>query len=265
MGALAWYWDFVQPIAHGADWFGEPIPILRDPTLKGHFSNLAGRALADFLGREIETSWATLSYEGVLIHSGLSATGQRPDLLAVNPWRVVALEAKGYTKTSISNSEMSVHKIQASQGPLKRHAWAASVAYRLYDQIRVKYHDPVDDEGPPDAEAARTELRRYFTDVETAGDQLGGTVRTINQRAFVTIPLPDIVRGRVPLDVDSLSVLDNVSLLIEKGIAARTSETLKRLEEQKNTREPAPQLHMISNESLFIDADGIGISTASQR
>ncbi len=116
IGAVAWYWDFVEPVAGGADWFGEPQPILRDPSLKAHFSNLAGRAFADFLGREIENSLVTLSYEGVLEHLDFPVEGERPDLLAVNPVRVVALEAKGYSKKSVSPVEMARHKNQARQG-----------------------------------------------------------------------------------------------------------------------------------------------------
>jgi hypothetical protein len=262
MGAVAWYWDFVQPVASGEDHFGEPIPVLRDPTLKAHFSNLAGRALADFLGREIETSWATLSYEGVLIQSGLPLTGQRPDLLAVNPWRVVALEAKGYVKKFVSAAEIQKHKMQAGQGPLQRHAWAASVAYRLYEQARVKYLDPSDHQSPPDPSTTRVHLQRYFGDVEAAAAQLGDSVRTINNRAFVTVPLPEVVRGRVPLDVDSSLVLREVTLLIEKGVAARANEELERLHTRTaQMLEPAPQLPITSNDTLFIDGDGIGIST----
>ncbi len=139
IGALAWYWDFVKPIALGANHFGEPEPLLRDPTLKAHFSNLVGRAFADFLSREIEGSWATFSYEGVLTSHGLDVSGERPDLLAVNPTRVVALEAKGYAKKSVSDLEMLIHKTQARQGVLAKDSWAASVAYALYDRVKLEY------------------------------------------------------------------------------------------------------------------------------
>jgi hypothetical protein len=133
---------YLEPLVFGSDSFGERIPILRDPTLKAHFSNLAGRAFADFLGREIGQAWATLSYEGVLIQSGTQVAGARPDLLAVNPFWVVALEAKGYVKRWVSDEEMSRHKEQANEGPIPKDSWAASVAYALYDAVRVKYLDP---------------------------------------------------------------------------------------------------------------------------
>ena len=145
MGAVAWYWDFIEPVALGSSSFGEPILILRDPTLKAHFSNLAGRAFADLLSRTITGSWVTFSYEGVLHQEGLSVVGPRPDLLALSLSSVVAIEAKGYTKRSVSVNEMLAHKNQARRGPLPRHACAASVAYSLYRDAKVNYLDPEDE------------------------------------------------------------------------------------------------------------------------
>ncbi len=147
--------------------------MLRDPTLKAHFSNLAGRAFADFLGREIEQAWVTFSYEGMLLQSGTQVIGARPDLLAVNPFRVVALEAKGYAKRSVSATEMELHKQQAQKGTLTRHSSAASVAYALYDRVRVNYLDPEDDHTTPEPESTRRQLRDYFDGVIQTGEVMG--------------------------------------------------------------------------------------------
>ena len=261
IGALAWYWDFVEPVASGQDYFGEPVPVLRDPTLKAHFSNLTGRAFADFMGRHIANSWVTLSYEGVLEQNGLPIVGPRPDLLAVNPLSVVALEAKGYSKKSVSNAEMAVHKHQASQGRLNRHAWAASVTYGLYDKLKVKYLDPEDDAPAPSLKTTRRYLERYFLEIERAAGQLGGSTRIIDGRRLEALPLTEFVRGQFPLDVDRSGVLNKVMLLIDRNVAAIASERLDRLSIiQEQGREAAEQLPLTDSDTMFIDCDGIGIS-----
>jgi hypothetical protein len=261
IGALAWYWDFVEPVASGHDCFGEPVPVLRDPSLKAHFSNLTGRAFADFMGRHIANSWVTLSYEGVLEQNGFPIVGPRPDLLAVNPLSVVALEAKGYSKKSVSNAEMAVHKHQASQGRLNRHAWAASVAYGLYDKVKVKYLDPEDNAPAPSFKTMRRYLERYFLEVESAAGQLGGSTRIIDGRRLEAVPLTELVRGQFPFDVDRSGVLNKVMLLIDRNVVAIASERLDRISIiQEQGREAAEQLQLIDSDTVFIDCDGIGIS-----
>lgn len=261
IGALAWYWDFVEPVASGQDCFGEPVPVLRDPSLKAHFSNLTGRAFADFMGRHIANSWVTLSYEGVLEQNGFPIVGPRPDLLAVNPLSVVALEAKGYSKKSVSNAEMAVHKHQASQGRLNRHAWAASVAYGLYNKVKVKYLDPEDNAPPPSFETTRWHLERYFLEVESAAGQLGGSIRIIDGRRLEAVPLAELVRGQFPFDLDRSGVLNKVMLLIDRNVVAIASERLDRLSIiQEQGREAAEQLPLTDSDTVFIDCDGIGIS-----
>jgi len=261
-GALAWYWDFVQPVAGGSDCFGEPAPILRDPSLKAHFSNLAGRAFADLLVRKFTNAWITLSYEGVLEQRGLPIVGPRPDLLAVNPRSVVALEAKGYSKKSVSNTEMLIYKNQASQGQLLRHAWAASVAYGLYDRTKVKYADPEDDGPAPSLEMMQQCLVGYFVQVDRAISQFGGTERSIEGRRIKAIPLTEIVRGRVPIDADHSGVLNRLMLLIDRDIVSIVFDRLERLSRSGGQdSEQVEQLLVNDTDTMFIDSDGIGIST----
>ncbi len=261
IGALAWYWDFVEPVASGSDRFGEPVLVLRDPTLKAHFSNLSGRAFADFMGRHYSNSWVTLSYEGVLEQNGFPMVGPRPDLLAVNPLSVVALEAKGYSKKSVSNTEMAVHKNQASQGRLSRHAWAASVAYGLYDKVKVKYLDPEDGAPAPSLETTRRYLERYFMEIDRAAVQIGGSARIIDGRWLQSVPVTELLRGQFPVDIDRSGVLNKVMLLIDRGVAAIASERLDRLSiVQEQDREVAEKLQLTDTDSTFIDCDGIGIS-----
>lgn len=261
LGALAWYWDFVAPVATGSDCFGEPIPILRDPTLKAHFSNLAGRAFADFLGREIEGALITRSYEGVLAATGTRLTGSRPDLLAIRPGRVVAIEAKGYAKKYVSATEMATHKSQAAQGSLSRHSFAASVAYALYDEIKVSYLDPEDDFPRPDRASVRSQLQEYFALAEVSASELGHREVILQNRRVVHIPLPEAVRGRVPIDVERGATLNNIALLIDRELVSEAARALASERSEADSRFLQPA-HRVDVEGLFIDSDGIGISTA---
>lgn len=48
------------------DRFSEPPIQLSDPTEKGQFSNLAGKAIADFLSKRIDNSIYTVNYEAAM-------------------------------------------------------------------------------------------------------------------------------------------------------------------------------------------------------
>ena len=264
MGALAWYWDFVEPVALGSNFFGEPIPILRDPTLKAHFSNLTGRAFADFLSRKIVGSWITLSYEGVLQQYGLSVVGPRPDLLALSSSSlVVAIEAKGYAKRSVSMNEMLAHKNQAGQGTLPRHAYAASVAYSLYHNAKVKYLDPEDGMPVPKPEATRQQARQYFAQLETATHDINGAERTIDGRQFTALPISEFIRDHSRREMDSSGFLSAVTLLIDgsgvSSTAAQLAGPQAGIERQYVTEDRLPT---IDSEATFVDGDGIGVSIA---
>jgi hypothetical protein len=75
---------------------------LSDPTEKGQFSNLVGKAIADFLSKRIDHSLFTVNYEAAmrLKDISLSISGKqirRPDLPAFVPNATFAIEAKGFS------------------------------------------------------------------------------------------------------------------------------------------------------------------------
>lgn len=51
--------------------FSQPNPKWADPTEKGHFSNIAGKAIADFLAKRIDNCSFTVTYEAAMRKAGL--------------------------------------------------------------------------------------------------------------------------------------------------------------------------------------------------
>ncbi|TPD73753.1 hypothetical protein [Flavobacterium microcysteis] len=122
--------------------FSQPPIGLSDPTEKGQFSNLAGKAIADLLSKRIDNSLLTVNYEAEMRLRGIPLVGQRPDLLAYTSSSTrFAIEAKGYTN---GTGDMTDHKIQANSGNhiIPVNFSVASVSYNIYNSIRCNYHDP---------------------------------------------------------------------------------------------------------------------------
>lgn len=142
--------------------FSEPPIHLSDPTEKGQFSNLAGKAIADFLSKRISNSWLTVNYEAEMRLRGIPINGPRPDLLAYSPTATFAIEAKGFTG---GPGNMTNHKNQAQSG--SRHIPVnysiASVSYNMYNSIQCNYHDPFNDNIKFDDEAFRNSSRQYYS------------------------------------------------------------------------------------------------------
>jgi hypothetical protein len=117
--------------------FSLPPSILSDPTEQNQFSNIVGKAIADFLSKRINQSFLTLNYEAV---APRPLRGQRPDLVAFSQNAIFTLEAKGRGPNNPGN--MANHKLQASSGNLPRHFSVACVSYNIYNSIKCNYHDP---------------------------------------------------------------------------------------------------------------------------
>ncbi len=126
--------------------FSTPPTRFSDPTEKGQFSNLAGRAIADYLSKQLNNSLLTVNYEAAMKLHNLPITGSRPDLIAFNSSKVFAIECKGYSKSSSGN--MTTHKTQSQAGPITVNFSIASISYNLYNKVKCKYHDPIN----PDAD-----------------------------------------------------------------------------------------------------------------
>lgn len=145
--------------------FSEPPMLFRDPTEKGQFSNLAGKAIADFLSKRIDNSFMTINYEGAMSYHKQPIRGSRPDLIAFSPNTTFAIEAKGREQSVISTEEMAKHKKQSQSGPFsnKVHFSIACISYNLYRNIAVKYHDPFNEGAEYDLEALKALSKKYYS------------------------------------------------------------------------------------------------------
>lgn len=153
------YSNYFQRQAFNNDRFSEPPIQLSDPTEKGQFSNLAGKAIADFLSKRIDQSIFTVNYEAAMRLRGLPLNVGRPDLLAFKQNAMFALEAKGY---SGGHGNMTTHKIQSQTGGIPVNFSVACVSYNLYNNVQCKYHDPFNDNIQYDNELLRELTRNYY-------------------------------------------------------------------------------------------------------
>jgi hypothetical protein len=175
------YSYYLQRQAFNNDRFSEPPLQLSDPTEKGQFSNLAGKAIADFLSKRIGQSILTVNYEAAMrTHNPpipITVNGRqvrRPDLLAFTEDSSTrfAIEAKGFSKNSSGN--MNTHKNQSRTGGIRVNYTIASVAYDLYGQVKCKYHDPNNDNIPYDNNLLK----------ELSKDYYGGLSEFLNEKFF---------------------------------------------------------------------------------
>ena len=167
LGMLLHYQDYLQRGSFNNNKFSEPPINISDPTEKGQFSNLAGKAIADFLSKRIDNSSFTINYEAAMRIKGipLSVNGKqvrRPDLLAFNQKseETFAIEVKGYTGGA---GNMDKHKKQSKTGGIDVDFTVASVSYNLYKKVKCKYFDPYNDNIPFDKELFKNLTKEYYS------------------------------------------------------------------------------------------------------
>jgi hypothetical protein len=154
------YCYYMQRYAFKNNRFSEPPIELSDPTEKGQFSNLAGKAIADFLSKRIDQSIFTINYEAAMRLTNMPLNVRRPDLLAFNQNSMFAIEAKGY---SGRHGNMTTHKAQSQTGGIPVNFSVACVSYNLYNDVQCKYHDPYNDNVPYDKELLKNLTRQYYS------------------------------------------------------------------------------------------------------
>lgn len=154
------YYYYMQRHAFNNNRFSEPPIELSDPTEKGQFSNLAGKAIADFLSKRIDQSIFTINYEAAMRLRNMPLNTRRPDLIAFNQNSMFAIEAKGYSSGYVN---MTTHKAQSQTGGLPVNFSVACVSYNLYNDVRCKYHDPYNDNVPYDKELLKKLTQQYYS------------------------------------------------------------------------------------------------------
>ena len=144
--------------------FSEPPIEFSDPTSKAQFSNLAGRAIADFLSKRIDKCQFTVNYEAAMRIKNIPIKGSRADLIGfTEDEKIISIEAKGLCQRSISKGKMKKYKQQSRNGGLKVDYSIACVSYNLYERVRCKYHDPEGEEIKFDSELFRNLTKNYYS------------------------------------------------------------------------------------------------------
>lgn len=161
IGMFFLYRQYLQRQSFNNNNFSLPPDKFYDPTEKGQFSNLAGKAIADFLSKQIDRSLYTVNYETGMRLKNIPISGQRPDLLAYTKDKVFAIEAKGYSRSSPGN--MKKHKEQSKTGGIPVNFTVACVSYNLYNGIQCKYYDPYNDNIPYDTDGLKELTKNYYS------------------------------------------------------------------------------------------------------
>jgi len=237
--------------------FSQPPDILYDPTETAQFSNLIGKAFADFLSKHINRSFATYNYEAVMRLLRMPITGQRSDLIAFNAQHLFSIEAKGYSSNTISLNRMNGIKNRANSGPINVNFSMASVSYNLYSQVKVKYHDPINKEIPYNKDLlAKTSSFYYQGIYEYVNEEVfrieDYKYRNVNYFRIRLNSLSDNLflnhRKFYPFCIFPFTI-DNISILMDKRIKKYITNgihdvRMEQIQEEKN---------------IYIDTDGVGL------
>jgi hypothetical protein len=160
IGMMLHYYYYIQKDDFDNNRFSEPPKELSDPTEKAQFSNLVGKAIADYLSKKIDKSIYTVNYEAVMRMQGKKLVGSRPDLIAYCPKSVIAIEAKGRHDSTPGN--MQKYKVQSQSGSIIVNSSVACVSYNLFQKVNCNYYDPIVSDSPYDNEILRALSRSYY-------------------------------------------------------------------------------------------------------
>lgn len=244
--------------------FSEPDPSFSDPTQKLQFSNLAGKAIADFLVNRIENCFLTVNYEAAMRIYNLPIKGERADLIGFTEKKdQISIEAKGFCKGNISSNDMIKHKQQSKQGGIPFDYSIACVSYNLYKRVKCKYYDPDGLDKSFDESLFRKLTRNYYQGLASFLIPRYSEM-TISNEKFLIIRLSDLhyysnLHNYLHdyllnlLDKYLLNLLDKYSLILPVNI-----EELA----QKGLKEPLPSLRLDNldvESKYYISNDRVGI------
>lgn len=254
IGLFFHYIEYLSLDALRESRLSEPPSERQDPTEKGQFSNIVGKAIADLLARRISGARVTLNYEGAMVANGNKIKGRRPDLYCIGQEYQFAVEAKGYEVGVISSSSMNKHKDQSRQGPLQVNFTVASVSYNLYHAMKAKYYDPHNDNVYFNIKLNQTLLNIYYRGLfeYLRKDRLPVEVGEVGEREcfFIRIIGPNTP---YPIVIDEHFVL---CLVLQSSLQSLT------IPEAHNEFPIFPETQ-IENERAFLDTDGVGLALLS--
>lgn len=240
---LAQLADFIQYWDHPRGCFKLPPIVEDDPTERNYVSHRVGKAVADLCAKQISKARFTLCYESAMRQQGFSIRGKRPDFYCDTLTRQFAVEAKGFARESVTEEAMRKHKEQANEGPLPVHFTKASVAYDLYSRPKVKYYDPKG-EADYDEEFNRKLRVSYYEEI----------LKTLDH---VPIAKKQSIEGEDYVTFDFHPVFFDGKVFVHRRILERDWTSFDWLSSLPNKG--------VSEEGFFIDADGIGIGSSSEK
>ncbi|WP_301098321.1 hypothetical protein [Otariodibacter sp.] len=245
--------------------FSEPDISFSDPTQKSQFSNLAGRAIADFLSKKIDNSSFTVNYEAAMRIQKMPIKCSRPDLLAFRrtddgKFEQFALEAKGFCRQSISDKKMLEHKKQASSGSIPVDFSVASISYNLYNSVKCKYYDPKENESVFDSKLFRMLTKSYYNNIfKNIRKYKQHFYKKINNENFYCINMLDLYKKIYqvyPLHSSLLCLFRERHFFLI--VPERLEEYAEGMKEPLSTLKGLDEIY--DNEGIYIDNDRIGLA-----
>ena len=255
-GMFLQYSYFLQSNALKQDKFSLPPHNIYDPTEISHFSNIAGKGIADFLAKKIDKALYTVNYEAAMKIKKIPITGSRPDLLVFKNNETFAIEAKGYSRNSVSHMNMTKHKSQSQSGAIPVNFTVASVSYNLYDKVKCKYHDPYNADIPFDEELLSETTKKYYSGIIDFLDFADYKEVKYKNESFYEIDIlssyfiNEYYSDTFRYFFHDLLHHNQLKLILPKKIDVYSKEGLNRSTE--------PFLYA-SNEEIYIDNDRIGL------
>lgn len=164
MGAVMYYYNHFDLNLLTLRGFKKPPALISEPTALAQFSNVLGKAIGDFLVKKIYDVQVTVHYESEMVLRGLSVSGSRPDLYCISESEQFAVECKGFSRSSVSESDMEQYKNQSEQGPveIQVNRSIASATYNIYDGLKNKFYDPVNPGAPYNSELNSSIIKEYY-------------------------------------------------------------------------------------------------------
>jgi hypothetical protein len=260
VGMLLHYSDYLNSSSLGVNRFSEPEPSYSDPTEKGQFSNIAGRAIADFLSKRIYDAIFSVTYEAGLKvigkHISNRKKDKRPDLWEFSLDKgAFAVEAKGYERNTITDTgnkkySMDIIKQQSKTNEIPVDFHVTSVIYNIYRNIKCKFYDPFISNNGSNNNLVQLFSKLYYSNfAEFLQSESVSDLERVNYDNvdFYKIPVYELASSILIYPSFSLLVPCNIKVFAEAGIPPN-------IQPFKCTKNDA---------SKYIDYDYIGIECSS--